>query len=204
MKVQASQIGDVAATAALNVDSAKTGRGATFERVLASAATETETAAKKVEPRAGETFKPVDGRAFVDVEGGKRSGMYINTSGNERHGEAFVLVRKHGREFHVYGSGKDRLVVAVRPPAERKPEAAGGEDDLKLRKGETITPVEGRPYAEITSGPRSGMYINTGDNARRGEAFVLAERAGVEHHIYGSGKDREVIPVRRRDDDERA
>jgi hypothetical protein len=203
MKVQASQIGDIAATAALNVDGAKTARRATFERVLASAATEPETAAKKVEPRTGETFKPVDGRAFVDVEGGKRSGMYVNTSGNERHGEAFVLVRKHGREFHIYGSGKDRLVVAVKPPAERKPEAAAGDDGLKLRRGETIEPVEGRPYAEITSGARSGMYINTGDNDRRGEAFVLANRGGVEYHIYGSGKDREVVPVRRREDDER-
>jgi hypothetical protein len=170
---------------------------ATFDRALASAAAETEAAAKPIEPRAGETFKPVDGRAFVDIEGGKRSGMYINTSGNERHGDAFVLVRKHGREFHIYGSGKDRLVVAVKPPAERKP----GDEDLKLRKGETIEPVEGRAYAEITSGARSGMYINTGDNDRRGEAFVLAHRDGVEYHIYGSGKDREVIPVRRRDDD---
>jgi hypothetical protein len=200
MKVQASQIGDVAATAAMNVNSAKTARPATFERVLASAATETETAAK-VEPRKGETFKPVDGRAFADIEGGKRSGMYVNTSGNERHGEAFVLVRKHGREFHIYGSGKDRLVVGVKPPAERKPEAEPADDGLKLRKGETIEPVEGRPYAEITAGARSGMYINTGDNARRGEAFVLANRGGVEYHIYGSGKDREVIPVRRSEDE---
>ena len=39
--------------------------------------------------------------------------MYINTSGNDRHGEAFVLVNKLGVEYHIYGSGADRTVVAL-------------------------------------------------------------------------------------------
>ena len=67
--------------------------------------------------------------------------------------------------------------------------------------GATINAPDGDGNAEITAGARSGMYISTGDNARRGEAFVLANRGGVEHHIYGSGKDREVIPVRRSEDE---
>ena len=196
MKVLPSQTGDAAATRGLAGTRAD---GAAFEAALAKASTGSAPAA--VEPRKGESLEQVAGRAYVDIVGGKRDGMYINTSGNERHGQAFVLVHKHGREYHVYGSGKDRLVVAVKPPAAAKAEPRS-DDDLRLRKGETIEPVDGRPYAEITSGPRSGMYINTGGNDRHGEAFVLVMRHGVEYHIYGSGEDREVIPVRRRDDDE--
>lgn len=195
MKVLPTQTGDAAPARA--VANAPAG-GAGFEAALAKASSEAPAA---ITPRAGETFKAVEGRAYVDIVGGKRSGMYVNTSGNERHGQAFVLVHKQGREYHVYGSGKDRLVVSVKPPVERKPEAAG-DDDLKLRTGEKIEPVDGRPYAEITSGARSGMFINTGGNDRHGEAFVLVNRGGVEYHIYGSGKDREVIRVGRRDDDD--
>ena len=39
--------------------------------------------------------------------------MYLNTSGNKRDGMAFVLVKRDGREYHIYGSGKDRLVVCL-------------------------------------------------------------------------------------------
>ena len=48
--------------------------------------------------------------------------MYINTSGNKRHGEAFVLVNKHGVEYHIYGSGADREVVALEPRKKRDDE----------------------------------------------------------------------------------
>ena len=40
--------------------------------------------------------------------------MYINTSGNKRDGQAFVLVKRDGKEFHIYGSGKDRVVVCLK------------------------------------------------------------------------------------------
>ena len=40
--------------------------------------------------------------------------MYLNTSGNKRDGQAFVLVKRDGKEFHIYGSGKDRLVVCLK------------------------------------------------------------------------------------------
>jgi predicted ABC-class ATPase len=38
--------------------------------------------------------------------------MYINTSGNARHGQAFVRAIKDGVEQHIYGSGDDRVVVS--------------------------------------------------------------------------------------------
>ena len=70
----------------------------------------------------------------------------------------------------------------------------------KAPKGEKSTPVKGHAYADITDGPRNGMYINTSGNKRNGQAFVLVKRDGKEFHIYGSGKDRIVVCLKRKDD----
>jgi hypothetical protein len=215
MKVDPSTTGDVAA-ARKSEPRAKPADSGAFGAALAKASTEgpvpgTDVALDDTELRLrkGERVKPVDGHAYSDIVSGKRKGMFINTSGNERHGEAFVLARRNGVEYHIYGSGKDRLVVALRPATDRRAEApekpadagdkADKAGDVKLRKGEKAEPVEGHAYSEIVSGPRSGMYINTSGGARHGEAFVLARRNGVEYHIYGSGKDREVVAVGMRD-----
>jgi hypothetical protein len=158
---------------------------------------------EKLDLKKGEKVKPVDGHAYADIVSGSRKGMYVNTSGNARHGDAFVLVRKGGVEYHIYGSGKDRLVVALKP--ERRPDVDATKEpepaELKLRKGEKAEPVEGHAYSEIVSGPRSGMYVNTNGGPRHGEAFVLVRKAGVDHHIYGSGSDREIVTVKRDDDE---
>jgi hypothetical protein len=171
--------------------------------------------------RKGEAAKHVEGHAYAEVTAGKREGMYINTSGNARNGQAFVLVRKHGKEYHIYGTGKDRLVVGFHMPAGKPTDGTGGTtagggttgtttkpsspdlSDIKLRKGEKLEPVAGHAYAEITSGPRSGMYINTSSNSRRGEAFVLVEKADADFHIYGTGSDRVVVRAAKRDDDDK-
>ena len=42
----------------------------------------------------------------------------MNTSGNVRDGEVFTLVKRDGREFHIYGTGKDRQIIGLRPKAE--------------------------------------------------------------------------------------
>ena len=60
-----------------------------------------------------EKSAPVEGHAYADITAGPRNGMYLNTSGNKRDGMAFVLVKRDGREYHIYGSGKDRLVVCL-------------------------------------------------------------------------------------------
>ena len=73
-------------------------------------------------------------------------------------------------------------------------------DAKKAPKGEKAAPVKGHSYADITHGPRNGMYINTSGNKRHGDAFVLVNKAGVEYHIYGTGADREVIAINRADD----
>jgi hypothetical protein len=58
---------------------------------------------------------------------------------------------------------------------------------------EKTTPVAGHLYADITAGPRSGMFLNTSHNARKDEVFVMVKRAGKEYHVYGTGKNREVV-----------
>ena len=52
--------------------------------------------------------------------------MYLNTSGNVRDGQAFVLVKRDGREYHIYGTGKDRTIV--------EPQAAGREGATRRRR----------------------------------------------------------------------
>ena len=189
MKVLPSQTGAIAAARASERPANRTAFGAALAQ------------AKDVELRKGEKVEPVAGHAYSDIVSGSREGKYINTSGNARHGQAFVLARKAGVEYHIYGSGKDRLVVALKPrtePAattEPKPETADKPD--KTDPAEKLQPVEGRGYSEIVSGARSGMYVNTSGGPRDGRAFVLAMRNGIEFHIYGSGDDREVVAVKR-------
>jgi hypothetical protein len=62
----------------------------------------------------GETSEAVDGHHYADILTGARNGMYLKTSGNKRDGQAFVLVKRDGRDFHVYGSGKDRVVACLK------------------------------------------------------------------------------------------
>jgi hypothetical protein len=173
---------------------------AAFRAALAKASTETTEKPAEITLRKGEEAVAVEGHAYSEITKGAREGMYVNTSGNVRHGEAFVLARKNGKEYHIYGSGNDRLVVGFHMPKgdQAKPEVHAPE--LKLRKGEEAKPVEGHAYAEITKGAREGMYINTSGNSRHGEAFVLVRKHGVEYHIYGTGNDREVVALEPRDE----
>ncbi len=227
MKVLPTQTGDAVTTpvADTRTDAANT---RAFKAALAHAATDTSHAGTDVTTtttaatdgnvavklRKGETMEHVEGHAYAEITAGSREGMFINTSGNVRNGQTFVLVRKNGKEYHVYGTGKDRLVVGFHMPSSKPADDTGSTggststpksdlSDIKLRKGEKLEPVEGHAYAEITSGPRSGMYINTSSNSRRGEAFVLVEKAGFDYHIYGSGDDRTVIRANKRDDDDK-
>jgi len=211
---------------------------ASFKSALAQASTTTDSTAAgtdvtttttapdgqaAVKLRKGESMTHVEGHAYAEISGGQRDGMFVNTSGNVRNGQTFVLVRKHGKEYHIYGTGKDRLVVGFHMPQTQSPDSTEGTgstggttsgggtttkpandlSDIKLRKGEKLEPVDGHPYAEITSGPRSGMYINTSQNSRRGEAFVLVQKADADYHIYGSGADRVVIRALKRDDEDK-
>jgi hypothetical protein len=205
MKVLPTQNGE-AATARLASTQSDDKTTASFKAVLDDASLPA-----GVKLHKGEEAQQVEGHAYVEVTSGDREGMYINTSGNVRNGQAFVLVRKNGKEYHIYGTGKDRLVVGFHMPSAQTGETTGtttkpntpGLDGVKLRKGEKAEPVDGHAYAEIVSGPRSGMYINTSGNSRHGEAFVLVHKDDFDYHIYGSGADRVVVRAAKRDDDDK-
>ncbi len=62
---------------------------------------------------AGEVSARVEGELYDAITAGPRNGMFINRSGNERDGLAFVLVKHAHREDHIYGSGANRQVIRV-------------------------------------------------------------------------------------------
>src|SRR6266516_917756 len=62
---------------------------------------------------AGAKLETVDGHAYEKVHGGKHDGKLLNTSGNERSGQLFEIVHRHGRTYHVYGLGDHRLFIGM-------------------------------------------------------------------------------------------
>jgi hypothetical protein len=66
----------------------------------------------------------------------------------------------------------------------------------KAPAGETTKPIEGHKYADVLTGPRKGLFLNTGANARAGDTFVMVHKNGREYHIYGTGPNRTVIGLK--------
>jgi hypothetical protein len=64
-----------------------------------------------------EKTKAVAGHSYADILNGPRRHEYVNTSGNARDGQTFKILHRDGRELHVYGEGKDRVVVALKKPS---------------------------------------------------------------------------------------
>jgi hypothetical protein len=62
----------------------------------------------KDQPPEGEKWELVAGANYADIIGGARNGLYVNISGGVRDGMAFQIVKKGGKWWHVYGTGKDR------------------------------------------------------------------------------------------------
>jgi hypothetical protein len=68
----------------------------------------------KADLKSGEKLTKVTGHQFARIKGGKRDDMCVNLSGNARTGQAFDLIWRDGRQFHVYGgNGADHKVVEV-------------------------------------------------------------------------------------------
>ena len=146
----------------------------------------------------------VEGHAYAEITAGARDGMFINRAATSATGRRSCSCARTARSTTSTGPARTVSSWASTCRREDRDRHSGADrrhrqaedrpSDIKLRKGEKIEPVEGHAYAEITSGPRSGMYINTSGNARRGEAFVLVEKSGFDYHIYGSGDDRDGGP----------
>jgi hypothetical protein len=111
----------------------------------------------------------------------------------------------HPSQLAVLGSGSTAGVKATSAESKKSSgtsfsaalkDATSTATDTKAPSGETTQAVEGHKYADILTGPRKGMFVNTGSNKRAGEAFVLVKKNGREYHIYGTGKDRVVIGMK--------
>src|SRR4051795_7778501 len=107
--------GSTAGLKSTSTDSKKS-TGTSFSSALKDA---TSTATDTKAP-SGETTHAVEGHKYSDILTGPRKGMFLNTGSNKRAGEAFVLVRKNGREYHIYGTGKHRVVIGMKTTAEKK------------------------------------------------------------------------------------
>jgi hypothetical protein len=107
--------GSTAGLKSTSTDSKKS-TGTSFSAALKDASsTATDTKAPS-----GETTQAVDGHKYSDILSGPRKGMFLNTGSNKRAGQAFVMVRKNGREYHIYGTGKNRVVIGMKTKAETK------------------------------------------------------------------------------------
>jgi hypothetical protein len=77
--------------------------------------------------KSGERLTKVDGHEFGRIKGGERDDMCVNLSGNTRTGQAFDLIWRDGRQFHVYGgTGADHQVVEVGKKAAAGVSPTGG------------------------------------------------------------------------------
>ena len=92
----------------------------------------------KQELETGESLTKVDGHEFGRIKGGTRDDLCINLSGNARSGQAFDLVWRNGRQFHVYGgTGAEHTVVEVGK------KAATTKTDAATTTGATTTTTSG-------------------------------------------------------------
>jgi hypothetical protein len=82
-------------------------------------------------PPRGERWAPVEGHHnYADILGGKRNGLYVNTSGGVRDGMAFQIIKKGGKWWHVYGTGKHRQWIPSDGP-NHKPHRTGTSSGTK-------------------------------------------------------------------------
>jgi hypothetical protein len=90
------------------------GKDDLWVKVDESAGAKKATTPKSAPPK-GETWAPVSGASsYADILSGARDGYFVNISqGSKREGEAFHIVKKSGKEYHVYGSGDDKTWVEV-------------------------------------------------------------------------------------------
>src|SRR4051812_42849634 len=92
----------------------------------------------------GEKLSKVDGHEYARIKGGTRDDMCVNLSGNERSGQAFDLIWRDGRQFHVYGGH------GAHPPG-----GQGGRKAPPPAAGATRTPGGTSPQSSSPSGARA-------------------------------------------------
>jgi hypothetical protein len=87
-----------------------------FADELAKTAGTTASSTKAAARPDGEQTKKISGHPYSRIENGADKGLFLNQlAGSPRLGSPFRLVQREDHVFHVYGAGKDRLIVEVKP-----------------------------------------------------------------------------------------
>jgi hypothetical protein len=106
--------------------------------------------------RSGERWELVPGHNYADILGGPRNGLFVNISGGIRDGMSFQIVKKDGKWFHVYGTGKDRQWIPSHDPNAKRHHSTG---TVAASGGGSIGP------ATSATGSTSGGGTAAGDTA---------------------------------------
>ncbi len=113
------------------VVSINSARSATADRGSTQASTEADgnsfsaaLANARSRPKDEKTEK-VSGHHYEKIVAGPDKGEYLNRTGNARDGDAFRIVQRGGRTFHVYASGEDHKVFEL-PHGKSPDETSGG------------------------------------------------------------------------------
>jgi hypothetical protein len=152
-----------------------------------------------IEAPEGEVWRPVAGDDdYAKITSGPRAGQYINLSRGDRRGQTFHVEMRDGKRVHVYDKGgADEKVVAAAKDSGKVGHSHSADASAARHPGkETWAPVEGvSNYADILSGPRNGLFVNTSGGSRDGMAFQIVKHGAHTYHVYGSGKHRQMIEV---------
>ena len=88
---------------------------ASFAGELARFVSTADNSVKAVARPDNEQTTKVGGHPYSRIENGADKGLYLNQlAGSPREGAVFKLVKRDDRVFHVYGAGRDRVIVEVR------------------------------------------------------------------------------------------
>lgn len=103
-----------------------------------------------LEPPKGETWGPVKGaQSYADILSGPRNGYYVNLQqGSIREGQVFHIVKRGGKEFHVYGEGDSKVWVEVGTGKKKAESTPSG--------SEATTPASGTADERDASTPSTG------------------------------------------------
>ncbi len=141
-----------------------------FAGELARASSTTAPADKAPARPEGERTEMVKGHPFARIETGADKGLFLNRLSNSpREGQAFKLVERDGRVFHVYGSGKDKVVAEIKSdradaakPGAAKTEAAKPDAaKTEAAKTEAAKPNAAKPHASTPDLPTGGTKPKT-------------------------------------------
>jgi hypothetical protein len=184
----------------------KTAVGKAFAAVHAEAVARDKTAdstnpvRERVPVPDGETWastKP--GAHYAQIITGPRTGQYINLTHGDRRGEAFTIEQRDGKKLHVYKESGTEVTIKPSVDASATTDAAKRAKHPpqdRPAKGERWAPVAGHNnYADILAGPRNGLYVNISGGVRDGMAFQIVKKGDKTFHVYGTGKDRQMIEV---------